>query len=61
MFTSHEEIPALLASTILSMADANNIASIPLDDINGFLEMMEDSERNWNAEADRWEWEQQWG
>jgi hypothetical protein len=61
MFTSHEEIPALLVSTILSVADANNIASIPLDDINSFLDMMESVERDWDAEADEWEWQRQWG
>ena len=61
MFTTHEEIPALTAAHILSVADAENIADVPLEDINDFLNMLEEVERDWEAEADRWEWERQWG
>lgn len=41
MFNCHSEIPSLTASVILSYADADNICDISLEDINGFMEMME--------------------
>tara|TARA_Y100000588_G_scaffold242065_1_gene256127 strand:+ start:1515 stop:1709 length:195 start_codon:yes stop_codon:yes gene_type:complete len=40
-FDSYEEIPASQANYILSVSDADNIADIPLDDINGFLAGLE--------------------
>lgn len=42
MFKSHEEIPALMVSYMLSVADADFITDISLEEINGFLGMLED-------------------
>jgi hypothetical protein len=43
MFNCHSEIPSLTASVIMSHADADNISDISIDEINGFMEMMEQS------------------
>ena len=36
-YKAHEEIPSSVAGYILSVADASNVGEIPLDDINSFL------------------------
>ena len=36
-FMGYEEIPSSLASYMLTVAEADNIAEIPLQDINDFL------------------------
>ena len=41
-YTLYEQIPATIISYILTVADADNIAQIPLSDINGFLNGLED-------------------
>lgn len=41
MFKCHTEIPSLTVSYILSVADADFITDIALDEINGFMEMLE--------------------
>ena len=41
-FTCHEEIDTMTASYILSVADANSIWQIPIEDINSFLEGLDD-------------------
>jgi len=67
MFTCHEEIPTTIVTYILSVTDADNIAEVAMEDINSFVEMLEDVERNWDAErnweeeAARYEFESQWG
>ena len=40
-FKTHEEIPTSLADNILTMSGETNIKQVPLNDINGFVEMME--------------------
>jgi len=37
-FEAYEEIDSTTASYILSVTDADNIAEVPLNDINSFLE-----------------------
>lgn len=41
-FETHEEIDSTTASYILSVADADNIGEIALDDINSFLKGLND-------------------
>ena len=41
-FQSHEEIDAMTASYIVQVADAHSICEIPLEDINSFLEGLDD-------------------
>lgn len=41
MFNCYFEIPALTVSYLLSVADADSITDIPLEEINGFLAMLE--------------------
>ena len=41
-FTCHEEIDTMTASYILSVADANSIWEISIEDINSFLEGLDD-------------------
>ena len=41
-FTCHEEIDTMTASYILSVADANSIWQIPIEDINSFLEGLDE-------------------
>lgn len=36
-YECHEDIPSDTASYILTVADADNVGEIPLDDINSFL------------------------
>jgi len=40
-FMDHKEIPWSITSYILSVSDADNIAQIPLQDINDFLNELE--------------------
>lgn len=47
-FTSYEEIPANLTGYMLTVADADNIADVPLADINDYLNQLED----WADEQD---------
>ena len=41
-FTCHEEIDAMTASYIVQVADAQSICDIPIEDINSFLEGLDD-------------------
>tara|TARA_R100001163_G_C5041056_1_gene179184 strand:- start:491 stop:655 length:165 start_codon:yes stop_codon:yes gene_type:complete len=41
-FEDHHEIPHTLASYVVMCADAHSIHQIPLDDINEFLNEMEE-------------------
>jgi len=41
-FASYEEIPANLSGYMLTVADADNIADVPLEDINEYLNQLED-------------------
>ena len=41
-FTCHEEIDAMTASHIVQVADAQSICEIPLEDINSFLEGLDE-------------------
>lgn len=41
MFKSYEEIPSLVIGYMLSVADADFITDIPLEEINGFLAMLD--------------------
>ena len=36
-YKSHEEISGLMAGYVLEVADADNIAEIPLEDVNSFI------------------------
>ena len=47
-FASYEEIPANLSGYMLTVADADNIADVPLKDINEYLNQLED----WADEQD---------
>lgn len=47
-FTSYEEIPANLVGYMLTVADADNIADVPLEDINDYLNKLEE----WADEQD---------
>ncbi len=40
-FKTYEEIPTSLADNILTMSGETNIKQVPLEDINGFVELME--------------------
>lgn len=41
-YIDHEEIPSNIASYILTVSDADNIAELSLEDINSFLNGVED-------------------
>ena len=41
-FQSHEEIDAMTAQYIVQVADAHSIWQIPIEDINSFLEGLDD-------------------
>jgi len=41
-YIDHEEIPSNIASYLLTVADADNIAELSLEDINSFLNGVED-------------------
>ena len=40
-FKTHEEIPTSLGDNILTMTGETNIKQVSLEDINGFVELME--------------------
>ena len=40
-FKNHSEIPTSIVDDILTMSGETNIKQVPLEDINGFVEMME--------------------
>ena len=40
-FKTHKEIPTSLVDNILTMSGETNIKQVPLEDINGFVELME--------------------
>ena len=40
-FKNHSEIPTSIVDNILTMSGETNIKQVPLEDINGFAEMME--------------------
>jgi len=48
-FTDYESIPESLACYMLGVADAERISDIPLDDINSFLNGLEEFLENENA------------
>lgn len=56
-FTCHEEIDTMTASYILSVADANSIWQIPIEDINSFLEGLDDYIDDDDGQPD---WAQEW-
>ena len=41
-YKSHEEISGLMAGYVLEVADADNIAEIPLEDVNSFIKDLEE-------------------
>lgn len=41
-YHSYDDIPTLTVDYILSVSDADNISDIPLEDINSFLNGLED-------------------
>lgn len=41
-YKSHGEIPGLMASYVLEVADADNIAEILLEDVNSFIKELEE-------------------
>jgi hypothetical protein len=41
LYKTHEEIPTSVADFILSASGETNIKQVPLEDINGFVELME--------------------
>jgi len=41
-YKSHEEISGLMAGYVLEVADADNIAEIPLEDVNSFIKELEE-------------------
>lgn len=43
-YEHHEDIPDSLANYMLLCSDSESIKSVPLDEINGFIDMMEDQE-----------------
>ena len=45
-FTDYEDIPVWLVDYILTVADAGRITDISLDDINDFLQGLEDYHKN---------------
>ncbi len=44
-YTDHSEIPGPIRSYIMTVADADNISEIPLQEINGFLNGLDEYER----------------
>ena len=40
-FKNHSEIPTSIVDNILTMSGETNIKQVPLEDINGFVEMIE--------------------
>lgn len=40
-YTSYEAIPSTIVGYVMTVADADNIAEIPLSDINDFLNGLE--------------------
>lgn len=51
MYKTYEEIPVLIKSYIETVAD-DCLANLPLEDINGLLELL--NERNENAEFEEY-------
>lgn len=45
IYDNYEEIPKLVADYILTVSNERNIASIPLDRINDFLDMLNENEK----------------
>tara|TARA_A100001201_G_scaffold76232_1_gene68858 strand:+ start:418 stop:639 length:222 start_codon:yes stop_codon:yes gene_type:complete len=56
-FTCHEEIDTTTASYILSVADANSIWEISIEDINSFLEGLDEFIDDDDGQPS---WEQEW-
>jgi len=44
-YTDHREIPPTIRSYIMTVADADNIGEVPLQEINDFLNGLEEQER----------------
>lgn len=44
-YDNYEEIPKIVADYILSVSNERNISSIPLDNINDFLDMLNENEK----------------
>jgi len=45
-YKSYEEIPTSMMSTILSVSGETNIKKVSLEDINGFIDLMEGQNNN---------------
>ena len=45
IYNNYEEIPRLVADYILKVANERNIASIPLENINCFLDTLSETEK----------------
>lgn len=45
IYNNYEEIPRLVADYILEVANERNLASIPLENINVFLDMLNETEK----------------
>tara|TARA_B100000700_G_scaffold239427_1_gene266109 strand:- start:1301 stop:1564 length:264 start_codon:yes stop_codon:yes gene_type:complete len=66
-FSCHEEIDSTTADYILTVADANSIWQIPIEDINSFLEGLDeyqdedDGQPDWAPDGDgQPDWAQEW-
>ena len=57
-YTSYEEIDSVEAAYILSVADANVITDIPLDDINSFFAELDEHYEDYDDGQPSWE--QEW-
>jgi hypothetical protein len=45
IYNNYEEIPRLVADYILEVADQRNLDAIPLENINFFLDMLNEAEK----------------
>ena len=59
-YTEYEAIPSSIASYLVSIGDVDNIAEISLDDINDFLNELEENNRDWHNDANQSEYEGRW-
>ena len=56
-YTEYEAIPSSIASYLVSIGDVDNITEISLDDINDFLNELEENNRDWHNDANQSEYE----
>lgn len=45
IYDSYDEIPRLVSDYILAVADERNLSAIPLENINDFLDMLTETEK----------------